>query len=1250
MAQKDKEKPMHPGQYIKEQVLPAGLSVKGTAELLGVGRPALSNLLNEKAALSPEMALRLEKTFRVGQEKLLQVQAQFDQYEMRARERDIPVRAYVPSFLKITARQIENWADDIEARSLLAVLLRKLVHSTGQNISHIDFPGYSNAERKGWDGQVKSGIATPWIPQGESGWEFGCDKQPKKKAESDYAARIRVIPRKERAEITFVFVTPRRWDAKNKWAEEKAALNEWKSVRAYDASDLEQWLEQSIPAQGWLANKMLIPSEGVHTLEEYWNKWASVTEPELPREIFELSIEAHKSTLVSWIKEEPSSPLVVSADSKDEALAFLSCIFDANDLAAEGYKDRAVVFSSAQNLQKLASSSSEFIPIIFTEEVERESGGIYKKMHTVIIRPRNAGESEPDIALDLLNHNAFEKALAAMGIKDDRADTLARESGYSPTILRRRLSKNPAIRKPLWAQDTAAVRSMIPMMLVGAWHPPSQADCEILKLLAGLEYSEIEKEIANLLKFDDCPVWSLGRFRGVVSKIDAFFAVQTSVTEKDINEFLFAAEIVLSERDPALDLSEGQRWAAGIYGKTRDHSGALRKGICETLVLLAVHGNNLFKERLGIDVAARVDVLIRRLLTPLTPEKLFSQSENLPLYAEAAPKEFLKIIEEDLQSGEPQIYAIMRPADSGLFGGGCPRTGLLWALENLAWKPEQLVRVCLILAKLAERKIDDNWMNKPDNSLRSIFRSWLPQTAASLEERKKALETLTKRFPLLGWQICREQFYPHSQVGHYNYRPRWRSDACGAGQGVTGKEQYGFARKAIDLVLAWPNHTEDTLDDLIENLQGLPEEDQAKVWELVDKWQKTNHDDHCRAQLRERIRRFAFTRRASRRGLQDKTRDRAREFYTHLTPKNPIIRHQWLFATHWVQESYDELEDVDFDYTKRQEKIRKLRTDALREIWEEKKFEGITSLLHISGAASSIGYHLADGVIKDENAANFLQKCFSFESEDMLSKIDELVWGFMDKLDDGLRRKTTPSIIASLPQSKIIRFIKCMPFRRETWHQLQSLGPEMAARYWQEIVPPLMGKETAEINEVIDKLLEVKRPRAAFHSVHVYLEEVETSRLKRLLNEIGTCDFEPAGTYPLNPYYISSALEILQGRSGVTEDDMARLEFMFIRALDHSEHGIPHLERQIAKSPSLFMQVLALTFKRSDDGIDPPEWRIDDLEQKEAVFSAAYRLLDRIKYIPGTDQTGKIDMRNLKAWLTETRALCEKYAREKIGD
>lgn len=94
MAIKIGMKPPHPGGFIKRSVLPDDLSVTAAAEALGIGRPALSNLLNEKASLSPEMALRVEKAFGVKMDTLLRMQARFDAFHMRARENEVKVTRF----------------------------------------------------------------------------------------------------------------------------------------------------------------------------------------------------------------------------------------------------------------------------------------------------------------------------------------------------------------------------------------------------------------------------------------------------------------------------------------------------------------------------------------------------------------------------------------------------------------------------------------------------------------------------------------------------------------------------------------------------------------------------------------------------------------------------------------------------------------------------------------------------------------------------------------------------------------------------------------------------------------------------------------------------------------------------------------------------------------------------------------------------------------------------------------------------
>ncbi len=85
--------PPHPGDFIRTEIIePAGLTVTAAAAALHVSRPALSSLLNSKAALSGEMALRIEKAFGVKMDTLMRMQSSYDISQTRKRENSIRVR------------------------------------------------------------------------------------------------------------------------------------------------------------------------------------------------------------------------------------------------------------------------------------------------------------------------------------------------------------------------------------------------------------------------------------------------------------------------------------------------------------------------------------------------------------------------------------------------------------------------------------------------------------------------------------------------------------------------------------------------------------------------------------------------------------------------------------------------------------------------------------------------------------------------------------------------------------------------------------------------------------------------------------------------------------------------------------------------------------------------------------------------------------------------------------------------------
>jgi addiction module HigA family antidote len=1231
--------------------LPAGLSVTTAAKKLGVGRPALSNLLNGKASLSPEMATRLEKAFGASSETLLKMQADYDRSLARDKEPAIAVRSYAPSFTSIKAMQIEAWSERQEARAELAVLVRRLVVSTSNALSKADFPAFENSQRKGWDGTVAAGSATPWIPLGNSGWEFGVNRDAARKAEEDYTARTKEVSAKVRADTSFVFVTPRNWAGKQAWAAAKRAKGEWNDVRAYDASDLEQWLEVSIPAQAWMAEQLGIGANEVQTLDACWKRWSGVTNPEFSKELFRSGAPAHAEILARWLQNPAERPLTVVADSVDEALAALACLFDIEPVWQSNAADRVIVVKSADALSKIASAATDFIVVMASAEAERESAGIHRQHHTVVVTRRDALEDGANIAFDLVDHKTFEAGLTAMGFDRDGVNRFARESGHSLTVLRRRLSEIPAIRTPPWARQDVADR-LIPLVFVGAWDSTSEADQAILSDIVAGAHNEIEQTVADLAAQEQAPVWSIGKFRGIVSKVDAFYATQSYVTPAHLKRFFQVARVVLSERDPAIDLPEEKRWASNLYGKSRRHSTALRQGLCETLVLLSVHGNNLFRARLGFDVEAGVDDLIRQLLTPLDPATWQSQRHDLPRYAEAAPELFLDIVEQDLRSADPKVHALMQPAEGGMFSSP-GRAGLLWSLEVLAWNPLWLTRVVLILGKLAELKVTDNWANKPENSLASIFRCWLPQTAAAIEERIAALELLIRRHPQIGWRICIDQFDPHSTTGGYASRPRWRRDAVGAGHGATGQERHQAVRKALDLAIGWPAHTDGTLGDLVERLRGIPSEDQEAVWSAIETWVAQRPDEARKAALRESIRRSTMTRRSRVQGVERKLRLRAKAAYDALQPTDVVIQHRWLFAQQWVDESADELADEELDFRKRDERIAKLRESALREIWSQAGYDGIARLCELSEAPWVIGAHLATGVFDGAAAEPFVGRILA---EDTVRSLDRCLYGLLARLKPetlhGILFRAVETHLKNQTGGKeIVRLLTCAPFGSATWRFVDLLPEDERRLYWREILPgSFYGEGAEDVNRVVDELLSVDRPRAAFHVVHMEFGKVDSAKLVRLLFETATNQSEPNGHYHLSKHDISNAFKELSRRPDVMPDELARLEFLYIEALDHTEHGIRNLERQLGQSPELFIQALALAFRRSDGGEDPPHLRPGNAEIASGLALAAYRLLSHATRIPGTNDEGEIDARKLGDWLTKVRELTREHAREAVGE
>src|SRR4051812_15957569 len=191
-----------------------------------------------------------------------------------------------------------------------------------------------------------------------------------------------------------------------------------------------------------------------------------------------------------------------------------------------------------------------------------------------------------------------------------------------------------------------------------------------------------------------------GRWK-IADRLTAWKATAPRLFDDHLDRFQKLAVKVFRERDPQFDLERDNRYAANIYGKVFKHSHDLRAGLAETLALLSNYPEYAKNATFG-KARNTARAVVRQILEDSNWEIWASLNDVLPILAEAAPTEFLGAVENSLRS-TPCSFDGVFAQEGAAFSGSNYMTGLLWALEGLAWDPDQLTRVVVILGELSAR-------------------------------------------------------------------------------------------------------------------------------------------------------------------------------------------------------------------------------------------------------------------------------------------------------------------------------------------------------------------------------------------------------------------------------------------------------------------------------------------------------------------------------------------------------------------
>lgn len=713
--------------------------------------------------------------------------------------------------------------------------MRRLVSATSKTTG-MAIPGGDSVSLPGWDGYTHVSHGNAWVPTGESRWEMGCSAGIIAKARSDFRKRYAETAPEVAKTSTFVFVSPRRWRQKKAWREEAIQAGRWLDVRAYDADDLEAWLETAPSVTLWFGENLGLSGSGIESIASYWETWRSQTQLQLTAEALLAGREEAKRAFGEALSKTP--PLIaIEADSRDEAVAF-ACA----QLLDHGQGDYAACITSPEGWRFADANAQLRVGLAASPEV---AGYRAPKDSFTLIVPLSAGDkpaylmgsaamaaNASRIVLERPKAEHFEEVLRKLGEEESDAARLTRSTGRSWSVYRRIRAKNPAIRRPAWITDPAS-RCLVAVTLVGAWNSTKSGDRVCLEAVADKPYDALEAELRRVARLDASPVIQIGSVWKAKAPIDLLYLFGPEITAGELRRFISVAEAVLTKPDPALEMEDSQRWMAAVYGKVREESGLVIDAIADSLAKLRVYAETSADANAGT-IMAGVDTLVRNLLSNADGERWLSIAGVLRELAEASPDEVLTAVETSLRQADAPVRRLLsETGESGAFGR-CWHADLLWALEVLAWYPTRLARVAGILAQLTATPIKGNWANTPMRTLVSFFRGWWPQTTATAERRIAVIDRLIQAHDDVAWTLLYSLVPQFGGWASANARPRWRDDDAGGGRGVQSDD---FGRYLSDIgrrLIAQANGRPDRIAQLVSALDSFEGQYRENIVRLVE--------------------------------------------------------------------------------------------------------------------------------------------------------------------------------------------------------------------------------------------------------------------------------------------------------------------------------------------------------------------------------------------------------------------------------
>lgn len=1141
--------------------------------------------------------------------------------------------------LSISSADIERWVTDKarESQGYLPLLIRTLIITTVafNKINEITFPCGDDVVTPGFDGVLVSGERNPFVPLGKSVWEISTRKDTRKKANEDYNSRSKTY--QETHTTSYVYVTGRIWRGKKKWEKEKKAENVWNDVTVIDAMDLEIWFQSSPTASLMFLEYLGKINHHVETLENFVKTWLSPMRIDLSPNIAISDRKEAADKLIEYLIQDKLDIRILS-NTQDDSVIFVYAVLKSmsDQKLSLSLLSKTLVVSDCHALKCLPVKGITGSVIITNfdqnsyEDILVEGNKRYIYTYDSSISGLNT-----DITLKRLNKTVISKYLVQAGLPENQADKLARKSdGYLKSL--KRIIINQGLPE-CFVKNTELAKKIIPLVLVQQWSVSHPGDNKVIEALSGTTFSKYEKILMEVLITSECPIRKVGNIWMASSFHESFKFIRPLLSSDDIKILKNVALEVFRDCNPALELDPDKRYVAALYGKKWQYSHELREGIAKTLIYFALIPQESSLDGTP-DYQETVDCIVREVFLQADSNLWYSLGDIMPLLAEASPNEFTKAVESSLSSQDKSIMGMFTESENFITSSSMHHQ-LLWALEALAWDANYFRRSVSALCILTKIDQGGRTLNRPLNSLKSIFRLWMPQTEATSDIRFKVLKEISIEYPDIGWDLLIALLPKSHQVGSYNYRYKWRELSCSADIKVTHAELNESICKSFDIILQLLSTSVIRWAKILDYYANLPKPCKTALMNYFNNSVSELNDTEFL--IADKLRNIISKHRSyksERWAMSEGSIRPLEELHRKLEPTSIISKYKFLFNDYYpaLMEGRDSKEENDLH-------ISQLRREAVEEMNDEIGFSGIfefSKMIKLQG-------HLADSVPKNtisDNLNLILSKISSehdgevFFSQHLLRKGQK---EFGELWADAIIKD---AIENKWSTRKLTNLLLSFPSERWLWSLVETADFSVQREYWLKTSVPYYEMGLEDTQYAVNKLLDSRRNFSAIDLAHHAKSKLPISDIVLILEMMDTTECsEP--TDSIVSYYVEELIERVQSSHNVDLQAKMKLEWMYISVLTSldSRIGPKSLHEEMSKNPNAFVDVLSMVYKpQHDSALNNDEGQDEQIDALgERVAESAFNLLNSWQLIPGKTSEGTIDVSILRKWIDDVIKLSE---------